>query len=89
MVNITTANVFNGVFETRKLTEKRKIFAQSGVKNAWRSAVYHAGINHDRPLRGLYFSFIAGRRAGRFTPQAAGVPMAASGQVRKRPRAGI
>jgi hypothetical protein len=50
MVNIKSAYIFNGVFETQKSTRNGKNNAKIRALATWRPRVYHAGIYHDGAL---------------------------------------
>jgi hypothetical protein len=50
MVNIKTANIFKGIFETQKLTRNGKNNAKIRALATWRPRVYHAGIYYDGAL---------------------------------------
>jgi hypothetical protein len=51
MVNIKTANIFKGIFETQKSTRNGKNNAKMRALVTWRFRIYHAGIKQDRVLR--------------------------------------
>jgi hypothetical protein len=51
MVNIKSASIFNGFFESKKSAGKAEISPECTQKYAGVARVYHAAINHDRALR--------------------------------------
>jgi hypothetical protein len=47
VVNIKTARIFKGFFESRKSAQSEENFAEMRTKFAWAPCVYHAGINYN------------------------------------------
>ena len=57
VVNLRTANVFNGFFETQKSTQKGEKNAKFRACKTRLRRVYHVGINHDAALGRIYGMF--------------------------------
>jgi hypothetical protein len=51
LVNIESAFIFKGLFETHKSTRNGQKYAKMRAKSARKSGVYHACVKHDKGLR--------------------------------------